>query len=75
MSVGAGFTVRPTGSLKGGQTMWKRGMATWKTSSLLAAGGTDSQKGWCPQGTAGGITAQWFIKESHGVTKEEPALR
>lgn len=46
MSVGAGFTVRPTGSLKGGQTMWKRGMATWKTSSLLAAGGTDSQKSW-----------------------------
>lgn len=46
MSAGAGFTVRPTGSLKGGQTMWKRGMATWKTSSLLAAGGTDSQRGW-----------------------------
>lgn len=31
------FTVRTTGSLKGGHTMWKRGMATWNTSSLLAA--------------------------------------
>lgn len=30
------LTVWPAGSLKGGHTMWKRGMATWKTSSLFA---------------------------------------
>lgn len=37
-----GFTVRPSGSLNGGQTMWKRGMATWKTSSLFAGGQSDN---------------------------------